>query len=193
MKRFALSRKGIGAVPLILVLVVVFAGAFLLYRNWQSGLETKKAAPGTAAAPAAGPSGSRTAPPFSLKDTNGDIFSSAQLAGKPAVINFFATYCPPCREEIPGFVEVYNRHKGKGLELIGISLDTDTRENLPGFLMNNKIGYRILFGDLTTARAYGGVSSIPTTFFVGKDGEIKNVHVGYIDKNAFDKEVMKLL
>jgi peroxiredoxin len=193
MKNGTLSRKGIGTVPPILVLVVVFAGAFLLYRTWQSGLETKKAAPGTAAAPAPGPSGPRIAPPFSLQDTNGNLYSSSQLAGKPTVINFFATWCPPCREEIPGFVEVYNKHKEKGFELIGISLDTDTRENLPGFLMNNKIGYRILFGDLATARAYGGVSSIPTTFFVGKDGEIKNVHVGYIDKDMFDKEVMKLL
>ena len=189
MKRGTLSREGIGTVPLILALVVVLAVAILLHRNWQTGTEAGKAGPGTAA----GPSGSRTAPSFSLKDTNGNIYSSAQLAGKPAVINFFATWCPPCREEIPGFVEVYNKHKEKGFELIGISLDTDTRENLPGFLMNNGIGYRILFGDLATARAYGGVSALPTTFFVGKDGEIKNIHVGYIGKDAFDKEVMKLL
>ena len=189
MKRGTLSRKGIGAVPLILALVVVLAGAFLLYRNRQPGPEAGKAGPGTAALP----SGSRTAPPFSLQDTNGNIYSSAQLAGKPAVINFFATWCPPCKAEIPGFVEVYNKHRSEGFELVGISLDTDTRENLPGFLMSNKIGYRILFGDLATARAYGGVSSIPTTFFVGKDGEIKNVHVGYMDKDAFDKEVRKLL
>jgi len=189
MRKMTLSRKGIGAVPLILALMLVLAGAFLLYRYRQAGTEAGKAGPGTAA----GPSGPRTAPPFSLPDTNGNIFSSAQLAGKPAVINFFATWCPPCREETPGFVEVYNKHKGKGFELIGISLDTDSRENMPGFMMNNKVGYRILFGDLATARAYGGVSSIPTTFFVGKDGEIKNVHVGYIDKDAFDKEVMKLL
>ncbi|MFA5807848.1 MAG: TlpA disulfide reductase family protein [bacterium] len=189
MKSGTLSRKGIGAVPLILALVVVLAVAFLLYRNRQPGPEAVKAAPGTAA----GPSGSRTAPPFSLPDTNGNIYSSAQLAGKPAVINFFATWCPPCKAEIPGFVEVYNKHRSEGFELVGISLDTDTRGNMPGFLMSNKIGYRILFGDLATARAYGGVSSIPTTFFVGKDGEIKNVHVGYMDKDAFDKEVMKLL
>jgi peroxiredoxin len=189
MKRGTLSRNGIGAVPLILALVVVLAAAFLLYRNQQPGPEVTKTGPGTAA----GPSGSRIAPAFSLKDTNGNIFSSAQLAGKPAVINFFATWCPPCREEIPGFVEVYNKHKEKGFELVGISLDTDTRGNLPGFLMSNNVGYRILFGDLETARAYGGVSALPTTFFVGKDGEIKNVHVGYMDKDSFDKEVRKLL
>jgi len=181
MKKGTLSRKGIGAVAL----VVALAGTFLLYRYWQPGPEERNAAPGSFVA--------RTAPQFALKDTNGNVYSSAQLAGKPAVINFFATYCPPCREEIPGFVEVYNKHKEKGFELIGISLDTDTRGNLPGFLMSNKIGYRILYGDLPTARAYGGVSAIPTTFFVGKDGEVKNVHIGYIDKDAFDKEVQKLL
>jgi peroxiredoxin len=189
MKWGTLSRRGIGAVPLILALVVVLAGALLLYRNWQQERGFTKAESGSAA----GLPGSGTAPPFSLKDTNGNIYSSVQLAGKPAAINFFATWCPPCREEIPGFVEVYNKHKEKGFELIGISLDTDTRENLPGFLMSNKIGYKILFGDLATARAYGGVSALPTTFFIGKDGEIKNVHVGYMDKDAFDEEVRKLL
>jgi peroxiredoxin len=189
MKRFALSSKGIGALPLIVALVVVLAGAFLLYRSRQSGPEATNTAPGTAA----GPSGLRIAPPFSLPDTNGNIYSSAQLAGKPTVINFFATWCPPCKAEIPGFVEVYNKHRSEGFELIGISLDTETRKNLAGFLMSNNIGYKVLFGDLATARAYGGVSSIPTTFFVGKDGKIRNVHVGYMDKDAFDKEVRKLL
>ena len=189
MKRGTFSRNGIGAVPLILAFIVVLAGLLLLYRNWQQEREVTKGEPGMAA----WPSGSRTAPPFSLKDTNGNIYSSAQLTGKPVAINFFATWCPPCREEIPGFVEVYNKHKGKGFELIGISLDTDTRENMPGFIMNNKVDYRILFGDLDTARAYGGVAALPTTFFVGKDGKIKNVHVGYMDKESFDKEVRKLL
>jgi peroxiredoxin len=189
MKRGTFSRDGIGAVPLILALIVVLAGAFLLYRNWQAGEEAGKDGSETAAKPPE----LKTAPPFSLKDTNGNIYSSAQLAGKPAAINFFATWCPPCKAEIPGFVEVYNKHRSKGFELVGISLDTDTRENLPGFLMSNKVGYRILFGDLATARAYGGVSALPTTFFVGKDGEVKHIHVGYMDKDAFDKEVMKLL
>lgn len=193
MRNPASSRKGIGVVPLILVLILAFVGAFLLYRNWQSGLEAKKAAPGTAAAPGATPSGPRIAPPFTLQDTNGNFYSSSRLAGKPTVINFFATWCPPCKAEIPGFVEVYNKHRSRGFELVGISLDTDTRGNLAGFLMTQKIEYPVLFGDLATARAYGGVSSIPTTFFVGKDGEIKNVHVGYMDKDTFDAEVRKLL
>ncbi len=193
MTNVTLSRKGLGVLPLILILAVVFLGAFLLYRSRFAGWEPGKAGRGTATAPAPGSTGPRIAPNFSLQDTNGNLFSSSSLAGKPAVINFFATWCPPCKAEVPGFVEVYNRHKSKGFELVGISLDTDTRGNLPGFIMTNRIDYKVLIGDLATARVYGGVSSIPTTFFVGKDGEIKNVHVGYMDKEAFDQEVRKLL
>jgi peroxiredoxin len=183
------SDRGIGALPLAVILVMALAAALFLYRNWQKGTDRSAAREATAA-PAAG---TRTAPPFALKDVNGNLYSSTRFAGKPTVINFFATWCPPCREEIPGFVEVYNKHKDKGFELIGISLESDSREDLAGFLMNNRIEYRILLGDLATARAYGGVTSIPTTFFVGKDGKIKNVHVGYLGKEDFDREVQKLL
>jgi peroxiredoxin len=183
------SKRGIGALPLVVLLVMALAAAFFLYRNWQKGME-RSAARDATAAPVVG---TRTAPPFALRDVNGNLYSSSRFAGKPTVINFFATWCPPCREEIPGFVEVYNKHKDKGFELIGISLESDTREDLVGFLMNNRIEYRILLGDLATARAYGGVTSIPTTFFVGKDGRIKNVHVGYLSKEDFEREVQKLL
>lgn len=134
-----------------------------------------------------------TAPSFLLKDISGNIVDSSRFSGKPTVINFFATWCPPCREEIPGFVDVYNKYREEGFELVGISLDTDTRENLPQFIMSHRIGFRILVGDLSTTKAYGGVSSIPTTVFIGKDGRIKYVHVGYLDRDAFDREVKKLL
>jgi len=193
MNRIHASRKGLGALHLILVLIVVFAGSFFLYRNWQAGVPSKKAALDAPSVPAPGTPGSRTVPPFSLKDSNGNVYTSSQFAGKPTVINFFATWCAPCRDEIPGFVAVYKKHKGKGLELIGISLDADSRKEMARFMVNHEIDYRILFGDLATARAYGGVTSLPTTFFVGKDGEIKNVHVGYLDKDDFDREVQKLM
>ncbi len=189
MNQVAKSKNGMGALPLFLILVVVFLGAYLLYRNWQSGTAPNEAA--TSRGPVA--EGSRTVPAFSLKDTNGNLYSSSRFAGKPTVINFFATWCPPCRAEIPGFVEVYNEHKAQGLEMIGISLDTDTKGDLAGFIMSNRISYRILFGDLATAREYGGVSSLPTTFFVDKDGQIRNVHIGYMEKEEFEREVRKLL
>lgn len=181
--------------PLVLgiVLALTAAGAFFWYMSRQGTPPS-----GDMAAPAApAPQGSvltgRAAPAFSLPDISGNTIDSSRFSGKPTVINFFATWCPPCRGETPGFVEVYNRHKSAGFELVGISLDTDTKGNLPAFVMDNRIGYRILLGDLSTTRAYGGVTSIPTTVFIGKDGVVRNVHVGYIDAEAFDREVRKLL
>ena len=187
--------------PLVLtgVLVLVLAGAFFLSQYTPRGKPADRGGtPTEFALPVPFPrdsalSAGAAAPDFSLKDISGNVVDSSRFAGKPTVINFFATWCPPCREEIPGFVDVYNKYKDRGFELVGISLDTDTRENLPAFIMNYGIGYRILMGDLATAKAYGGVSTLPTTFFIGKDGRIKNVHMGSLDPDDFDKEVRKLL
>jgi peroxiredoxin len=177
--------------PLLLagILAMAFIAVLLGYRGWQPASQNTREGP----APMAGWEAGTMAPPFSLPDISGNSISSTRFAGKPIVINFFATWCPPCREEVPGFVEVYNKYRGSGFELVGISLDLETRANLPAFLVQNRIEYRILMGDVATARAYGGVRSIPTTFFVGKDGRIRNVVVGYLDKDTFEREVRKLL
>jgi len=177
--------------PLFLagILALAFIAALPWYRGWQPASQNAREGP----APMAGGGAGRMAPPFSLRDISGNSISSTRFAGKPIVINFFATWCPPCRQEIPGFVEVYNKYRGNGFELVGISLDMDTKGNLPAFLTQNRVEYRILMGDMATARAYGGVSTIPTTFFVGKDGIIKNVHIGFLDKDTFEREVRKLL
>ena len=177
--------------PLLLsgVLVLASAAALLLSGCTQGDHQAGRGGTSIGGAPRAGAS----APSFTLRDISGNIVQSSNLLGKPVVINFFATWCPPCREETPGFVEVYNKYKKQGFELVGISLDTDTREDLPSFVMTYRIGYRILLGDLDTARAYGGVSSLPTTFFIGKDGRIRNVHVGYLDPDDFEREVRNLL
>jgi peroxiredoxin len=180
MKKLPLVFAGILAVAVVAVV--------LWYGGWQPGSGTAPGGPATAAV-----GSGRPAPPFTLPDVSGNSVSSSVYLGKPIVINFFATWCPPCREEIPGFVEVYNKYRANGFELLGIALDTDTKGNLPVFMMQNGIGYRILLGDVATARAYGGVSAIPTTFFVGKDGIIKNVVVGFMERDAFEAEVRKLL
>lgn len=178
--------------PLLLaagVLAVASIAVFL----WFRGRVPDASKPGDGSSPPAAASVDRMAPAFSLSDIGGNVVASSYFLGKPTVINFFATWCPPCREEIPGFVEIYNKYRNSGFELVGIALDTDTRGKLPQFLVQHRIEYRILLGDVATVRAYGGVRSIPTTFFVGKDGRIRNVHVGYIDKEAFEREVRKLL
>jgi len=178
-------------IVLLALLLAAAAGGFLVWHRQRPGAPATPPVPAVSApaAPAAG----APAPAFDLRDTSGNLVSSSRFAGRPLVLNFFATWCPPCRREIPGFVEVYRKYRNQGVEVVGIALDTDTRPNLPAFIMENRIDYQILLGDLSVARAYGGVSSIPTTFFVGRDGRIKKVHVGYLDRDAFEREVRALL
>ena len=187
MKRFALSRKGIGGVPLILVLVVVFAGAFFLYRNWQSGLETKMAAPG--------PSGFRTAPPFSLKDTNGNFYSSSQFAGKPAVINFFATWCPPCREEIPALVRARDKMLASGVEFVGIAIDNVAK--VVEFARNVRISYPLLMADATgldLVRKLGNPSGgLPFTVVLDRKGGIAHRNLGAITEQKIEDQLRPML
>ncbi len=167
--------------------VLAIAAALLWYRTRAAGPE-RPAAP-----PAVSDLGGRPAPPFSLKDVDGNSFDSSQLSGKATVINFFATWCPPCREEIPGFVKVHEKYKDQGFVLVGISMDTDTSGNLPRFIAENRIGYRVLHGNPAVAQAFGRIDAVPTTFFVGKDGIVKKIHVGYMAEDAFESEVRKLL
>ena len=177
--------------PLILGIVagLAVAAGVVWYSGHRAGAPQSKDASRSAAAT----SGKRTMPAFSLHDISGNRIDSSRFSGKPTVINFFASWCPPCREEIPGFVAVHEKYKDRGLELVGISLDTDTRGNLPAFITSNRIGYRILLGDIATVQAFDWGSGIPATFFIGKDGQIRTVHVGYMDRDAFDREVQKLL
>jgi peroxiredoxin len=191
MNLFMKHEKGAGALPLLLVLFVVLAGAVFLYWSWHSG-SVRGGAGDRAEAPLSGPQGTSDAPPFSLRDVKGEEYPSSRFAGKPTVINFFTTWCPSCREEIPGFLDVYDKYKGDGFGLIGIALDTDPKV-LSDFITAQRIGYKVLLGDLATVQAYGGFTTVPTTFFIGKDGKVKNVLVGYISREAFEREVGELM
>ncbi|MCL2102884.1 MAG: TlpA family protein disulfide reductase [Syntrophorhabdaceae bacterium] len=164
-----------GPLRMLLIMIAVFAVVILLSRGCSSDHKQ-----------------SSNAPLFTLKDTHGKEYFSSQLMGKAAVINFFTTWCPACIEEIPGFISVYENYKERDFELIGIALDADAK-TLSDFVDARKINYRVLLGNMDTVRAYGGFKAVPTTFFIGKDGEIKDIVTGYINKDDFERKVLKLL
>lgn len=134
-----------------------------------------------------------TAPAWSLKDVDGKTVSSADFKGKVVLLDFWATWCPPCKAEIPGFVELQKTYGDKGLVVVGVSLDEEGAKVLKPFMKQFGINYPIVLGDLKTAQVFGGVRSIPTTFIIGRDGRIAGQHVGLTSKADFEKAIKPLL
>ena len=133
------------------------------------------------------------APNFSLKNASGQTVELAKLHGKVVVVNFWATWCGPCRAEIPGMLDVYEKYKGKGLEIVGISVDRDGWPVINPFVKKLNIKYPVVLGNGEVTDAYGGIDAIPTSFFVDREGRVLLRHVGYMSKEDFEKAVRSVL
>lgn len=124
------------------------------------------------------------APDFTLKDMNGKIVHLHDFRGKVVLVNFWATWCPPCRYELPTLSRVYDGLKKKGFVILGVSLDEDPASAVPPFLKSFrkehhvKMDYPMLVGDEKVADAYGGIRGIPTTFIVDRKGIIRDKFIG---------------
>jgi thiol-disulfide isomerase/thioredoxin len=137
--------------------------------------------------------GGKPAPNFALKTAAGQTVELKQLAGKVVVVNFWATWCGPCRMEIPGMLEVYKKYKGKGLEIVGVSLDQKGWSVVTPYVEKTKIDYPIVLGTEKVVGDYGNFQAIPTTFVVDKKGNIVGEHTGSMSKEAFEKMVAPFL
>jgi peroxiredoxin len=137
--------------------------------------------------------GGKPAPAFTLQDLNGKNVSLADLRGKVVVLDFWATWCPPCVKEIPHFIELYEQYKDKGLAMVGISLDREGISVVKAFVQKYQIKYPIMMTDGLVDKAFGGITSIPTTFLIDPAGNISKKYVGYNDKAVFEADIKKLL
>jgi peroxiredoxin len=133
------------------------------------------------------------APNFSLKTQDGNVIKLSKLKGKVVLLNFWATWCPPCRAEIPDFIEVYNSYKSEGFEIIGIALDEDGWSKVTPFIKEAKINYPIVLGSDKEVKLYGGFESIPTSFIIDKNGYIAGIQNGLLAKDALEKKLKSLL
>ena len=134
----------------------------------------------------------KPAPDFTLTDISGHPLQLSDYKGKVVLLDFWATWCAPCRSEIPKFVEWQKQYGPQGLQVIGISMD-DSDKPVPGFVQQFGIDYPIALGDAKLADQYGGVLGLPVTFVIGRDGQIHHKHVGLTDMALLEGEVKQLL
>jgi thiol-disulfide isomerase/thioredoxin len=133
------------------------------------------------------------APPFLVNDLDGNVISTAAWHGKAVVLNFWATWCPPCREEIPELINLANHYKDR-LQIIGVSMDEDaTPEEVKTFARQVGINYPIVMGSHGIAAEYGGVPALPTSFILNTDGQVVQKHVGLYPADVYDSEVRALV
>lgn len=133
--------------------------------------------------------GPRKAPDFKLKNIEGKTVELSKLKGKTVVLNFWATWCGPCRAEIPGFIQVYDKYKSRGLEIVGISLDEGGWGDVKPFVKKYAIPYPVVLGNNTVAEQYGNIEAIPTTFIIDKDGLVVDRHIGYLKMEDFENKI----
>jgi thiol-disulfide isomerase/thioredoxin len=132
------------------------------------------------------------APPFLLNDLNGNAISSASYHGKVVLINFWATWCPPCREEIPEMIALANKYKDN-LQIIGVSMDDDPPAAVLAFARAKNMNYPIVMGSDKLSEEYGGVAALPTTFVLDTNGRVVQKHMGVYPEEVYDGEIRALL
>ncbi|MFT3783178.1 MAG: TlpA disulfide reductase family protein [Nibricoccus sp.] len=135
----------------------------------------------------------RPAPSWKLQTIDGKELASTELAGKVQVINFWATWCPPCKAEIPGFITVQEKLGREGLVIVGISLDQDGADVVKRFAENNKMNYPVVMSDGKIDTAFGQFEGIPTTFIVDRKGVIRAMDTGYMSADQLEKTLRPLL
>ena len=137
--------------------------------------------------------GDKPAPSFTLEDLDGKQVSLSDFKGNVVILDFWATWCPPCVMEIPHFIELYEQYKDQGFAMVGISLDREGVGVVNSFVQKYRVNYPILMTDGQVDKAYGGITSIPTTFVIDRAGKIRREYVGYRDKAVFEADIKTLL
>ena len=150
--------------------------------------------PGAGNAVGAGNAAGEPLPPVSLKLLEGGMLNVESLRGKVAVIDFWATWCVPCKAEIPTFNQLIKDYKGRGLEIVAVSLDEEGAAKVKPFLKENPMNYTQVIGDQSAAGAFGvDDSKLPVALIIDKQGRLRFRHVGLTKKDVFESEINQLL
>jgi thiol-disulfide isomerase/thioredoxin len=172
--------------PLALVVVAVVA-AVMLY----IGFHMARRSEGTEVSPIM--SKSMPAPDFTLESLDGKSMRLSDLRGKAVLLNFWATWCGPCKIETPWLVELQNQYGGQGLQVVGVAMDDSGKDEIAKFAKDMGVNYPVLLGKEAVGDEYGGVAALPESFFIGRDGKIVDRIIGLKGRADIEDSIKKAL
>src|SRR5277367_486717 len=135
----------------------------------------------------------KPAPGWELQDLDGKTVRSSDFKGKVLILDFWATWCPPCRAEIPGFIELQKKYSAQGLAVVGVSVDQASADTVKSFAQKMGMNYPVVLADAKITAAYGGIDGLPTTFIIDRAGRIVKQHLGFTEKSEVEAEIKPLL
>ena len=135
----------------------------------------------------------RKAPDWVLKDVDGREVKAADFKGNVVVVDFWATWCPPCRKEIPEYIAMQEKYRERGLVILGFSMDDLPPAEVKAFGEMMKTNYPLIMANETVAEAFGGYEGLPTAFVIDREGNIRHVKLGLKDPAAYEKLIASLL
>ncbi len=178
MNRF---RSHLMALPLIVALGLVSCGA-----SSELGESSRAQAAGDAKQ-------REPAPDFSLRDANNREVKLSDFQGKVVLLNFWATWCGPCKIEMPWFVEFQRKYKDRGFSVIAVAMDEEGWKVVRPFADRLKLNFPIVIGTDEVADNYGGIAALPTTYIIDKQGKVALMHQGLTSKGDYEDEIERLL
>lgn len=177
--------RGNGRNPLALVVVAVVAAAMLYF-----GFHMARREGGD---PPRILGKSTVAPDFTLPTLDGKDMKLSDLRGKAVLLNFWATWCGPCKIETPWLVELQKQYGAQGLQVIGVAMDDSGKDDIEKFAKDMGVNYPVLLGKEAVGDAYGGVPALPESFFIGRNGKIVERIIGLKGRGEIEEAIKKAL